>query len=475
MSELEWDDTGEVERGPAVPRDQRNAIVHDALDRFSWNVLQDTTPQLGKHMTELAADYPTSPEAYEDLFNILHQGAPDLVAEARMEEEYRPQHPMLAGISESGPVEGLRKFTVHDDYNTAATLLALQDEIREAFEQLDQGDPAQPAGGEGEAGASEESANVDPSEIADAVAAAIASIAEQLKDESEAASSFGIGDGELRRMPFEERRALMKRLQGSKIRKLGHLLGAFRNAGEGVRRRRLRARIGERFDVTQGRDVGSLTSSEQLKMAVPELEDAFWVRWAQHSLQQSEMLGEDTGDRGPIIVVCDESGSMDTRSGTTGHTREAWSKAVTLALCDQARREGRDLTYIGFSHDMWERTFKRGQISPSALVELTEHFFAGGTAYEGPLTRALEVGEQYARRGASRPDVVFITDDECRVRQEFVDSWNSRRAAMQMRCYGIAVGDLSQGYRGQMREIADNCLGVDKLVPTEIAALFRDM
>ena len=463
---FEWDEIEEPEA--RVVRDGKYAIKHDTLDRLDWNVLVSNNETLYQHMQDLAKDFPTSPEAYEDLYNILHQTLPRPSDPETILDEYAPQWAMLQGISQSDAVALLRTRTVLDDYYTGFALIKLKEDIRKAFEDLQKSMAAASSAAASAAKAEKDLVN----RIIQEVTKELSSINGELKDQDDAAASYGIDPGELQHMNFDERLELMKKLQASRIRNLAGLVGAFRASAKATRKARLHGPLSRPSNVTLGRDLERLTPSELTRLAVPELEDDFWLRYAKGTLMIHESDPLQSADRGPIIVVCDESSSMRQTVGSTGKTREAWSKAVALALADQARKEKRDFTYIGFASasQIWERSFRRGRISPHDLVEFTSHFLNGGTSYEGPLRSAMEHVKAAHGRTSGHPDIVFITDDECQVSEEFVQEWKSARELTGTKCYGILVG--VQGYRNNMRDLTDECISVSRLTTKEMQPLF---
>jgi uncharacterized protein with von Willebrand factor type A (vWA) domain len=100
-------------------------------------------------------------------------------------------------------------------------------------------------------------------------------------------------------------------------------------------------------------------------LADPDLEDLFYLRFAERGLMQYDLIGHEPEGQGPIIIAIDESGSMTTDYG--GMTGEVWSKAVMLALLSIARLQKRDLAVIHFSgpNDLRVDLFPKGQATPA--------------------------------------------------------------------------------------------------------------
>ena len=495
-----WDDDGN-DWTPEEPTPQSiHTVKHDSFDEMTWSMLLDQVGVLNDAVHSLAEDHGTSQEAQEDLFNLLHQTDPRFQEAGEVKPTHRPQRALLEALAQSDEFERLRDGTVLDEYATAFSQLCLQEPLREAFDKMAEAQEAQQEaqekldetitcgglpGGTPDPNALQQAiddvnaANEKAEQVAQEQVQAIADQAhdtrQEMKAEGESMGQWGLGEGELKQMDYAERRALVEKLNKSRLSKLAQLIGSFRQFADAERRRKVRHAPEERFDVTMGNDLTKLISSEVNALAVPELEDQFWIRYAQRGLLQWDEDGSERAGQGPIIVVCDESYSMDKALDSQGNTREAWSKAVSLALADQAQRSHRDFNYIGFggAGQIWEKSFSGGRLSLDDLIEFTEHFFAGGTEYTGPLSRALEIVDDYARRGKPRPDIVIITDDECKVPDDFTQTFSTAKIRSDARCYGIQVGGDS-GY-GTLSILADRTLSITRLTasPEGVQDLFR--
>lgn len=503
------------------------SVHHDLFDEADWKGLLEDVPTLRTNQVDLHNDFDYVPPFLEDMFNLLHQGDPKVREPGAMHERYRPNRDMVSNFDAMTETQALRLSTMHDKYATAMAMISMQDKLRDAFqrtlvarqaaesaaqareaaqtaaqalmEALADAEDAAGTGNEGAAAAAlsdaleaAEAAAGDAGCQLDAAATASQLAAQQAKasmqsaahranqeriEEDSMMSSYGVEDGQLKRMSFEERRKLAERLRNNRLAKFAKLLGQFRMLAEAERRRKLQHRPDMVVGVELGNDLQRLTAGELTNLATPELEDDFWRRYLSHELVQLKMEGSEKLGQGPIIVVCDESGSM-AAGHLQGGTREAWSKALALALCDQARRGKRDFIYIGFSsrHQQWVSEFPGGKAPIEQVIEFTEHFLSGGTSYEEPLTMAMDIVERYDRDDKPRPDVVFITDeDHPAMDPEFIAKWNAVRRKTSMRCYGVAIG--CQGGRGALAQIADDTRSVDQLTsdPSVMSDLFRTL
>lgn len=484
---------------------ETQSIEHDVFDQMEWESLVEMAPELRRNIKELHQTYNYVPSWYMDLYNLLHKGDPTLLDEEDMDPDYRDNRRMTEVFKDAERMPSLRLSTAHDSYAAGMAMLTMQpaieatyrkmEQVRQAEEEarskaeqllnalrdladamakaqmtesqepgegasddeksqwqeqmdaateaVDQASQAvEDAGGElvqAEADVTIAVGNADPSgEVGGAVEQAQA----EREEEAELMRAFGVEQGTLQRMDFNERSRLSERLRNNRMAQFARLLGQFRQFGAAERRRKVIHRPDAVVGVTLGGDLTRMTQTEFMRLGVPETEILFWKDYMEASLLQYELKGTEHLGRGPIIVVCDESGSMSW--GSLGdHTPEAWSKAFSLALMDQARSSHRDFHYIGFSHssEQWHTEFPKGQGSLDKIIEFTEHFYGGGTSYEEPLEKALGIVREYGERNLPKPDVVFITDGAINeMSPEFLSRWNAAKEELSMVTYGVLIG-----------------------------------
>lgn len=306
--------------------------------------------------------------------------------------------------------------------------------------------------------------------------AAAQQAAQEQEDEDQLMRAFGVDDGELKRMPFDERMGLAKRLKNNRMAKFAKLIGQFKALQAAESRRKVKHAPDEVNNIVLGDDLTRLAPSEWINLASDELEDDFWLRYVNRQILCFDLIGTERVGQGPIIVVCDESGSMEYNQ-VQGGTAEAWSKALALALCEQARSKGRDFYYIGFAsqRQQWTVKFAEGKAKLADVIDMTEHFFNGGTHFEKPLLDALEIVEGYDDKDGKKPDIVFITDDDYGSSdEEFMRKWNRTKDKYDLRCFGIAMGGAGTG--GMLEAVSDNVRSVADMTdsdPRVVADLFR--
>lgn len=513
---LDWDKGVEEE---LLAPDKPNAVEADSFDKLAWNMLQESVPKIGAQEERLVEELgETLAQALEDLFNLLHQGDPRFTSKEEMLAEYEINLVVLYDLSESEEFKALYHETRYDEYATAFAMLTMEEFIRTAFEKVaeqreqmqqaaQQQDEAmqqlqqavdeamQPDADEDDAAQAIQQAMAQAQAAKDAVEnarsqgqqaaqdavedlrQAAAEAKREIDEENEVLRGWGAEDGDLQRLSYDERRALVERLKNNRLQRFHKMLGQFRPFAQAERQRKVKHLPEEFVGYELSNDLTRLSESEMTSLAVPELEDGFWVRWAQHELLTKKMHGTEKQGQGPIIVVCDESYSMTSTLDAEGNTREMWSKAVSLALCDAARRGHRDFFYIGFSSEnqQWRLDFPGGRAPIEKIIEFTEHFYGGGTHYERPLSDAMDLIVEYEQQGRPKPDIVFITDDDCYVTEEFVSEWRVLKERAEVTVFGIQIG--GSGYRNAMAELSDRVITINQLTaaPEGVKELFREI
>lgn len=289
--------------------------------------------------------------------------------------------------------------------------------------------------------------------------------------EAEAAlmRAWGVGPGELERMPFAARAQLAARLAGGRLGRFAALIGRFRQMATAQRARRVEHVPGELIGITIGDDVSRLVPSELAALGVPALRPLFAARYAAGELMLYDSRGEHTAGQGAIIACIDCSGSM--RDQFAGVTAEAWAKALALALLDQAQAARRDFAAILFSSAEQTATFVfpgRQRPAIDQVVDLAEHFFGGGTDYAAPLTAAIELLEtQYNSDGAQRGDIVLVTDGQCDVTEDWMRGYQAARRQLGFRTFGVAIGTgPATGPDSTLAALCDNLRAVTDLTGT---------
>jgi len=230
----------------------------------------------------------------------------------------------------------------------------------------------------------------------------------------------------------------MRVVRSPKLKLIAEMCGRFTRIAMSVQKSRVNHPPSEITSITIGNDLAHLLPGEVALLGDPDLEDLFYLKFAERLLLQYELEGRESEGRGPIILALDESGSMSESLG--GVVKEAWSKSVMLGLLAIARRQKRDLAVIHFSgpDQLQARVFPKGESSPLELIDAVEFFFGGGTVFDRWMEEATRFVDQDR---FDRADVIVISDGIASVSTRIEADWWKRKAERRMRCYGVLIGE----------------------------------
>ncbi|MFD5320002.1 VWA domain-containing protein [Streptomyces sp. NPDC127098] len=469
------------------------AVVADRFDRLTWRDTYRQSAGLRELVAELTERHEHAGDLLADAFLAAYQVRPRLRERGEMAPSRLFNHRIVAALTESPDFAELRRETAGDPYAAAMAVLAQAAALRRMLER------SRDAREEAERAAGDATTVAEVAEVAVvtgahrraaralAVAApgiraearnAAARAAVAVREEAALMRAWGIGPGELERMPFEQRARLAERLRTGRLARWAELIGRFRQMADGERARRVENATGELVGVTLGDDLARVIPAELANLGLPGLRAVFAARYAAGELMLYESQGERATGQGAVIACVDTSHSMY-EAGPGGVTREAWAKACALALLDQARRARRDFVGILFSSADRIRIFRFPADQPAGVapvLDFAETFLGGGTSYQTPLSAAAELlAEEFDDAARARGDIVLITDDECDVTEEWTRGWHEAKRRLGFRLFGVAVGAPCAAEAGSVLEtLCDNLRSVEDLTDVHAAAdLFR--
>ena len=185
-----------------------------------------------------------------------------------------------------------------------------------------------------------------------------------------------------------------------RVQQVAKLAGRMYAELKGARARQVNGIPGEVHSVEQGRDVGRLLPSEQVLLMDDQLEVTVLERIATGRALQFAVRGTAPASKGPIVMVLDESSSMD-------GPRNIFAKAAAVAVTRVAAAERRPVAVVHYSTSVVRRA---DCLEPTALIEMVRHFLQGGTDTPRALGAARELVQQLARKGKIGADVILVTD-----------------------------------------------------------------
>jgi uncharacterized protein with von Willebrand factor type A (vWA) domain len=172
--------------------------------------------------------------------------------------------------------------------------------------------------------------------------------------------------------------------------------------------------------------------------------------------------------RGPLIVCLDGSSSM---SGD----KEIWSKAVCVTLLYFAKRQRRKFRVIVYSSKgsplrYFESRARDGwAMSENDIIELAEYFPGGGTDFQDPLDKASELlNLSKFKRG----DVVFITDGECDVGEDWLKGFLELKHKLKFKIYSVLIDLTGRESPKTLKKFSDLITTVSRLTSKDAKEVF---
>lgn len=285
-----------------------------------------------------------------------------------------------------------------------------------------------------------------------------------------------------------ERLKLVERLlQDDRLRKVLRIAGKIERVAHKVRMVRTEDAYEEVVGIERGGDVARLLPSELVGLggATDEigelLELQTLARISERAALQYHVQGHERLGRGPIVMVMDESGSMDMNAGD-GLTSLEWAKAIAIASLHTAVRERRSLALAGFDNSIREQlwispqgeiraewgTRSRWQYDVPEYRNLTDAVWGilnrstgGGTSFDAPLVWGLENGAE-----SDRADIILLTDGKGYVAPATLERLQQARETKDVRVFGITVG---KGSLAVMEHLCDDLVCLDRAEDTAAA------
>ena len=261
------------------------------------------------------------------------------------------------------------------------------------------------------------------------------------------------GEGESSLSVREIRELFEQVRDNSSLRRIMELAGRYRRLAQSLQRNKVTHGHDEVVGIEFGNDLSRIVPSELLMLADDDLELEFFRRFAENALMLRDMRSTASEVSGPIVIIVDESGSMNGE-------RIAHAKAMALSILWVAEHQKRWACLVGFSEEDHCNilTVPPGKRDINALMQWLEHFYGQGTSPVAPL---VTIPNKWSELGCprGRTDIITITDACIRVPDAMSQRYNAWRAAEQVKTNTIVIGDDI----GDMASVSDRWWSIDEL------------
>ena len=244
---------------------------------------------------------------------------------------------------------------------------------------------------------------------------------------------WGLDDGKLNPTSYDEKIAVASKLRTfKKIKKLSEMVGRFRASASNLQKKKTKEEGQEMYGVQLGNEIHKVLPSEKLFLANEKTKKSFYKKYYQKELLSYKYKNSKVSSKGPIICCIDTSTSME-------GDHEVWSKSVAMALLDIAYKQKREFVAILFSYRVGDVIeFNKNKVEPSKIYNLATSFYGSGTNFVDPLTESIKLINKAKYKYA---DIVFITDGEAPLDDEFIDYFNQQKEDKQFRMITVNVSD----------------------------------
>ncbi len=274
-----------------------------------------------------------------------------------------------------------------------------------------------------------------------AVAGALKKADKEVEDLQETMTALGCGSGQgnVTQMDIGKITNTFQRVKdNATLRRIMELAGRYRRTAQAKQRQKTLHGVDDVVGVVLDGDVSRLLPHELAMLSIPELEWDTMRRLVERQCMSREYRGVEKIGKGPIIIVVDESGSMDGEPLCN-------AKSFALAMAWVAQHQNRYCALVGFSGGT-EGT--RLMLPPkkwdeTRLVEWLAHNYSGGTdcdvpCKELPQTYWPEFVAQGMKRG--KTDIIIISDGVIQVPPDVVSAFNTWKQQEKVRVISLMIG-----------------------------------
>ena len=287
------------------------------------------------------------------------------------------------------------------------------------------------------------------SEVSTTMGSTLTETGKQVQEVSELCEVWGLGTGENCQVAFQNKKDAIERIRrSSKLHKLTDLVGKFKESAIVEQKKKAKHGAVEIKGVTTGDKIQDTLPSDRMNLCNDITKGDFYRRMSEHGLLQYSKESNKQKNKGPIIVCVDTSGSMQ-------GDEEIWSKALTVGILEVAQMQKRDFACIIYSsHADKPIVIKKDEIAPQKIIDCAERFHNGGTSFEAPLNEALELIKDSTFKNA---DIVFITDGDCYVSDNFSRKFKQIKEDKDFRTLGVLV-NMGHGHvsDSSLKEFCDS-------------------
>ncbi|MDE6901829.1 MAG: hypothetical protein K2P22_03700 [Lachnospiraceae bacterium] len=291
------------------------------------------------------------------------------------------------------------------------------------------------------------------------VAQAVRAAAEKAEEVQNIIAAWGDDPGNLERN--EVNTALLETVRKSSVLKdVAKYLGRFREIFAQGKRNGYAYGRGEKYSLELGSDLSRALTSELAMLASPLTAPMFLRKYQRRQIKQYRRQEPVYKGMGDIICCLDGSGS-------TKGDPAAWGKAVALTLLEIATDGKRKFALIHFSGSTRCQVdiFRPGEYTVEDKMRAAETFLDGGTNFQVPMMKAVQLIKE---DGFENADIVFITDGECFLSEDYQEELRQEQAARRFTVTGVLLDKGTPSMDLSLRPFCQNIYRASQLLGDDI-------
>ena len=272
--------------------------------------------------------------------------------------------------------------------------------------------------------------------------------------------AWGLGEGSDIKVPFGLKRSALEKIRNSDyLKKFTDMIGKYKECAVAEQKKKVKASAIEIKSVKVGDKIEDALPSDKLNLCNEVTKKDFYRRMTQGQLMSYDKESQKQKNKGPIIVCIDQSGSMQ-------GDKDMWAKALAVGILEVAQLQKREFACIPYDSSCRKTTvIHKDEISPDKIISIAEERATGGTNFESPLREASKLIEDSNFKGA---DIVFITDGDCCVSDNFRRQFKQLKEDKDFRAMGVLV-DYGHTSRTTLDDFCDSVTTVSRIAEAKDA------
>ncbi len=244
------------------------------------------------------------------------------------------------------------------------------------------------------------------------------------------------------------------------LKDISKYLGRFREIFAQGKRNGYTYGRGEKYSLELGNNLSRALTSELAMLASPKTVPLFLRKYQRHQIKQYQRREPIYKGMGDMICCLDESIS-------TAGDPAAWGKAVALTLLEIAADQHRSFALVHFAGSGEFKTdlFRPGEYTMQDKLSAAETFLNGGTNFQTPMEEALRLMNE---EGFENADIVFITDGECKLHQEYLEQLHQEQAARRFTVTGVLLDKEEPGMDFSLKSFCQDIYHTSELLGDDI-------